>query len=311
MSMLHRYAVKTLRRDVTPFDWRRPWRDRRTYQTVVMLGLGAAFALVSLGAIEGDVRRSKWGEKSIIVVPDVATWMPYAFDRVGYRTFANLREAYVSTKPATWTGLAERPPEKLDKTLMEKARAELAQVKPAPLRGADLRHADAVSTFLAKADLRGANLEGANLFGAKLQGADLEEAKLQGADLEEAKLQGADLTLAQLQRASLIDANLREADLTLAQLQRASLLDADLREADLRGANFGGAYLGGVNLQGANLGGADLQGADLSLANLTKAKNLTREQLDETCGDAKTTLPDYLADYQMKPCTTQAQSPSN
>ncbi len=46
----------------------------------------------------------------------------------------------------------------------------------------------------------------------------------------------------------------------------------------------------------ANLASANLQAANLFGANLTKAKNLTREQLDEACGDDKTTLPDYLAD---------------
>ncbi len=52
-------------------------------------------------------------------------------------------------------------------------------------------------------------------------------------------------------------------------------------------------------------------GADLPGADLTEAKGLTREQLDEACGDDETKLPDYLADYQMKPCPTPAQSPSN
>ncbi len=47
-------------------------------------------------------------------------------------------------------------------------------------------------------------------------------------------------------------------------------------------------------------GKAILRDADLRGANLTYAKNLTREQLDEACGDDETKLPDDLADYQMK-----------
>ena len=201
------------------------------------------------------MRRSE-DDLSIVVLRDAATWVPYAFDRVGYRTFANLREADVSTKPATWTGLAERPHEKLDKTLMEKTRAELALVKGAPLRRVDLRHADAYRAFLVKADLSGAKLQGANLSFAKLQGADLSFARLQGANLDSANLQGANLSPAILQ----------------------------------------GANLDSANLQGANLG---------------SAQDLTREQLDEACGDDETTLPDYLGDYQMKPCPTPEQSPAN
>ncbi len=56
---------------------------------------------------------------------------------------------------------------------------------------------------------------------------------------------------------------------------------------------------------------ANLQGANLRDADLTKAKNLTRKQLDAACSDGRTKLPDDLADYQMKPCPTPAQSPSN
>ena len=85
---------------------------------------------------------------------------------------------------------------------------------------------------------------------------------------------------------------------------------ADLSRTDLQGANLLRA-----NLQEANLGSANLQGADL-----TGAQYLTREQLDEACGDDKTKLPfgddgtklpDNLADYQMKACPTSEQPPSN
>ena len=264
--LLHRHAVGTLRRDVIVFRWRRRWLDRRTYQGAVAVGLGVVFVLVSLGAIKGDVPRT-------IGKVDLGgpwTWVPTAIDRVGYRTFANFRKADVSTKPATWTGLAELPPEELKelgKTLVEKARAELGQVKGARLERADLRHVDAFGAFLAKADLPGAKLLGANLSRANLQRANLLSAVLYGARLRQANLQGADLR------------------------------NANLQMADLSRANLQGARLIGANLQGARLNHANLRGADLS-----EARNLTREQLDEACGDEKTKLPDDLADYQMKAC---------
>ncbi len=116
------------------------------------------------------------------------------------------------------------------------------------------------------------------------------------ANLSRTDLQGANLYGANLQEAVLIDANLQGADLGSANLQG----------ANLEGASLQGTYLGGANLTGADLFAADLQGA-----NLTKAKNLTREQLDEACGDDKTKLPDDLADYQMKPCPKPEESPSN
>ncbi len=193
--LLHRHAVGTLRRDVTAFDWRKPWPDRRTRQAAVAVGLGAVFALVSLGSIKGEARWTPFG----VELGGVATWVPAAFDLVGYRTNANLRGADVSTKPATWTGLAELPAEKLDPSVREKARAELAQVKCAPLKGADLRDADAVGAFLANADLTLADLQrifltNANLQGADLRGANLEGAFLYYANLKGARLEGADFT---------------------------------------------------------------------------------------------------------------------
>ncbi len=102
---------------------------------------------------------------------------------------------------------------------------------------------------------------------------------------------------ADLSRANLQGANLQGADLRSANLQGAELRSANLQRADLPSANLQGAYLRSANLQEANLPRANLESA-----NLTKAKSLTREQLDEACGDDETKLPDYLADYQMKPC---------
>ena len=98
--------------------------------------------------------------------------------------------------------------------------------------------------------------------------------------------------------------------------KQADLSRTDFQGADLGGANLQGADLGGANLQGANVAGANLQeailySAKLQGANLTKAKGLTREQRDEACGDDETTLPDYLADYQMKACQPPEQPPSN
>ncbi len=93
--------------------------------------------------------------------------------------------------------------------------------------------------------------------------------------------------------------------------RRAHLSHANIRGANLRDANLQGADLRFANLQGADLGGANVEGARLERADLTKAQDLTWEQLDEACGDDKTTLPDYLADYQMKPCPEPAQPPSS
>ncbi len=120
------------------------------------------------------------------------------------------------------------------------------------------------------------------------------------------KTGGKEGTRADLSRTNLQGAHLFDAILTYANLQGANLQEANLQEANLQGTDLRRA-----NLQGAALYRAKLQGANLLSANLTKAKDLTREQLDEACGNDRTQLPYYLAGYQMKPCLTPEQPPSN
>ena len=56
--------------------------------------------------------------------------------------------------------------------------------------------------------------------------------------------------------------------------------------ADLFGATLTGGHFSRADFKGAQLRGATISGADLS-----EARNLTREQLTETCGDHATRLP--------------------
>ncbi len=81
-----------------------------------------------------------------------------------------------------------------------------------------------------------------------------------------------------------------------AKPQRVNLQEANLQEADLDRAE----------LQRADLEGANHQGAIL-----TDAVGLTPGRLNLACGADKTKLPDYLADYEMKPCPEPLQSPAN
>ncbi len=90
-----------------------------------------------------------------------------------------------------------------------------------------------------------------------------------------------------------------QADLRRANLEGAYLCMANLQEANLKGAN-----LQGVNLWRANLQGAILEGAILEGATLIRAKDLTQEQLDEACGDAKTKLPPNLS---VKRCPKESE----
>ena len=218
-------ARATLRGHEPPdFVWRQAWKRTATFACGGLFLVSAAAGLtISLGAIEGDAPL----ESGKVDLRGPATWVPYAFDRMGYRSSLHLVGEELSVKPDNWTGQYNS----LELSI------QLRQIKPVRLRRINLRYALAMGAFLVGVDLTLVNLEGANLSGASLHAADLQGAILQSANLK------------------------------------------------------------GANLQWTNFKGADLRGADL-----TGANHLNREQLDEACGDEKTELSDYFADYEMKPC---------
>ena len=196
-TIFYSAAARTLRGDQRqPFQWRKCWRDRRSYQNAGIIFAGIFFSVLSYGAI-GAVRTPHPD------FTDVRSWVPWTFEWFGYRTYAELRGKDVSVKPPYYW--------RLDVGDRYKS------VKGAKLAGSDLRHADAVGAFLVKADLRKAKLQKANLIGAKLQKANLQFAKLQGANLQFANLQGADLRGVYLKGTPLWGAKIQGADFSLAK----------------------------------------------------------------------------------------------
>lgn len=256
---LQSLAASTMRgKERKPFVWKYAWKDVRAYKRCAMVvAIAAIFYPLSLGAIDGfraDYDLSDSLLAANVKQTDVRIWVPRAFALVGYRPFADLREADVSVRPPNWTG---------------QKKEEFQSVKRARLREGNLRYADAYRAFLVGADLNKANLQG-----AYFHQADLRSANLKWADLQEANLSEADL-----QEANLEKANLRRADLNQANLSQANLTDANLSDC----------YIEEAILTGANLQGAILKGA-----NLTKATGLTRKQMERAIIDEKTKLPAYL-----------------
>jgi uncharacterized protein YjbI with pentapeptide repeats len=175
------------------------------------------------------------------------------------------------------------------------ANLEVADLSHANLNQAKLIGAKLTGTLLSRTRLSGADLTGARLIGAHLPDAFLPYAHLQKALFFYADLQRVDLSDANLTNASLTNADLTDANLSNANLSGADLTDANLSNANLSNANLSGVDLTDANLSNANLSGADLSGGDLSGANLSGARGLTKEQLDNACGDASTKLPEGLA----------------
>ena len=191
-----------------PFQWQRPGLAVVTISTGA-LAFGALFVFISLGAIEGEPPQyTRDGEAVLRGKP--ATWVPYAFRKLGYRAFADLRGADVSTKLERYSG------------------QDIAFVKGAKLKNADLRFANAKSAFLVKADLRSADVYRADFAFADLRGAKLGQDRDQIRNLRHAILTGADFRGVDLRDADLIGANLQKADLGKAKLNSAKLYGANM-----------------------------------------------------------------------------------
>jgi uncharacterized protein YjbI with pentapeptide repeats len=240
----------------------------------------------------------------------IGRWASQLFQAVGYRPYADLTEAVISTPPENndWTeeGIAGVQGARLNQMHLRYARGYRAFLMNAKFWRADLEGA-----YLSEADLRGANLreavlrtsnfdraqanhavlvsanaENAKFVSTDLRGADLSYGNFDNADFSNAKLSGSSMYAVSMRGAELLRADLSRADLRDTKLEKAifsfaNLQDADLSSAKLAGANFTGAKLKGTILLDADLKSADfrgtllngtlLRGAELEGANLTGA----------------------------------------
>ena len=257
------------------------------------LATGAVILLLSLGINRGlpadrDIAPQHSGAS-------VRRWAADVLQSVGYRPYADLTEASLSTPPANgdWSdqGVAAIDGARLNQIDLRFARAYRAFLANAKLWRADLEGA-----YLSEADLRGANMReaflrnaildrarishtllvssdisGANLIGADLRSADLSYCNLENSHISNAKLNGASLYAVNLRNAELTRSDLTGADLRDTKLEQSILSFANLQQTDLSSAKMSQAKLGGAQMKGTILLDADLNGADLQGAFLTGA----------------------------------------
>jgi uncharacterized protein YjbI with pentapeptide repeats len=297
-SGFRRLASSTLQgAEKRSFLWKRAWKDFRAHSVMMALLMVVVFGLLSFGAIDGI--NPKMADYKIpmpemkgMALANPRVWVPRLFSLVGFPPFAQLDDAMLSTKPASWTEIRREAGSTAEKTAPTKE-SDLAAVKGADMSGRSLRYASAYNAFfinaymqradvqrsdLRAADFRRADLRDANLFGVNLRDADLSEADLKRADLREARLYAANLTKAKLNDAKLQNTSLERAILEQAVLTGTDLANAVLERANLQSADFSAdepntiANLHGANLDSAVLRGADLTGADLTNASLNQAR---------------------------------------
>jgi uncharacterized protein YjbI with pentapeptide repeats len=232
--LLYRLAAATLEgKRGPPQSIKQILASRSTYTHGLWIGaLAAALTVFSWGAIRGvPPDFESMVEGGSLIEADVSSWdarrwVPRLLRQLGYNTFANLREAEVSSRLSNWKGAAAD---------------EAHAVKRGFLRAADIRFADATRAFVVGADITRANLQGIYFYSAVLRHADLT-----WADLREAFIYEADLR----------HAILRNADLRAADLSRSNLAGANLQNARLEGTNFEDAILTKTDLSSADLSAA-------------------------------------------------------
>src|SRR5882724_9235009 len=227
---------------------------------------------------------------------DVKRWASMVFQSVGYRPYAEVTEAALSTPPAqgeAWTeetveGIAGARLNQMNlrfargyrvflvNAKLWRANLEGAYLSEADLRGSNLREALLRSAILDRAQvahavLVSANATGANFSAADMRFVDLSYGTFENAVLSNARISGASLYAVNLRNAQLLRTDLSRSDMRDSKLEHSVLSFANLEQTDLSSARLGEANLTGAILKGTILLDADLKKADLRGAFLTGA----------------------------------------
>ena len=218
-------------------------------------------------------------------------WGSLVLQSVGYRPYADLTEATLSSPPPRGTAWTEETVEKIDGARLNQMNLRFARAYRVFLVNAKLWRANLEGAYLSEADLRGANLRetllrsatldraqmnrvvlvsanatGANFVAADLRLADLSYGTFENVFLSNAKVSGASLYAVNLRNAQLLRTDLSRTDMRDTKLEHALLSFANLEQTDLSSAKLSEANLIGAQLKGAILLDADLKKADLRSA---------------------------------------------
>src|SRR5467141_1630966 len=245
---------------------------------------------------------------------DVKRWASMVFQSVGYRPYAEVTEAALSTPPPQGEAWTEETVEGIAGARLNQMNLRFARGYRVFLVNAKLWRANLEGAYLSEADLRGANMRetllrsaildraqlthailvsakatGTNLTASDLRFADLSYGTFENAVLSNARISGASLYAVNLRNAQLLRTDLSRTDMRDTKLEHAVLSFAKLEEANLTGAIFKGtilldadlkkADLRGAFFTGAILRGAEMDGANLSGADLRGALGITSQQV--------------------------------
>ena len=285
-------------RVLRPGDIRVP-KTKNTFRLILRttraaLVAGSILLLFSIGVNRGlpsDPNAAAGGSPA-----DIRRWSSLVFQSVGYRPYADLTEATLSSPPPRGAAWSEETLEKISGAKLNQMNLRFARAYRAFLVNAKLWRANLEGAYLSEADLRGANLRetllrsatldraeanhavlvsanatGANFVAADLRFADLSYGNFENAVLSNARVSGASLYAVNLRNAQLLRTDLSRTDMRDTKLEHAVLSFANLEQTDLSSARLGEANLTGAIMKGTILLEADMKKADLRGAYLTGA----------------------------------------
>jgi uncharacterized protein YjbI with pentapeptide repeats len=139
--------------------------------------------------------------------------------------------------------------------------------------------------------------------GSRFEGADLTKAAGYRAIFDEVILLDSNLTKSEFFRASFRESNIENVDWSKSELGRvdftgARLVNVDFSYSNLSRVSFDEAEFSAVNFEGAYTYLTRFEGVDLRAVVV-----LTQAQVDQSCGDSKTRLPEGLHASDFWPCS--------
>lgn len=176
----------------------------------------------------------------------------------------------------------------------------------AKMAEADLSNSDFSRSNMKNADLTKAAIIRTSFSRVDLSGAVLQKVEGYRSDFTDIIGKATNFTMAEMQRANFTGAKLNDTDFTKAELGRvifnkAELSNAHFAMANLARASFKSAQISGpVDFTSAFLFLTRFEGVDLS-----QATGLKQDQLDLSCGDDKTKLPEGLTKPAGWPCPAE------
>lgn len=180
----------------------------------------------------------------------------------------------------------------------------------------DFSSADFTRVDFSASDLRNSNFSNANFYKTNLMRASIAGSNAKGAnfqsvlgsrtDFSRGDYEGANFSKAEINRSNFSNSNLKNANLSKADFSRVNFFNANLEGVNLYASNLSRANLTEViidekfNLTNAFLFRTNIEGLDLSMV-----KELKQWQINLSCGNKNTVLPDNLDKPAHWPCRSE------